>query len=194
MREAVNESVPPKFGSGVGQKSYLRIIEGPVDNYNIETFIQEEYEELVERDHLVRYAVAALQAEGVVGPLELGIAVVDDYQVRELNRQYRGLDEPTDVLSFGLDEINDAEDQTGDAFVAVPDGVLHLGEVIIAYPFSLREAISGGRYIDKHIAHLVVHGVLHILDYDHEEPEDEAVMRAREEAVLGWQVYYPVRE
>ncbi len=160
-------------------------------NYKIETFIQEEYEELVERDYLVRYAVAALEAEGVAGPLELGIAVVDDEQVQELNRQYRGLDEPTDVLSFAMDEANDAEDQTGDTFVSAPDGVLHLGEVIIAYPFSLREAISGGRFIDKHIAHLVVHGILHILAYDHEEPEDEKVMRAREEAVLGWPVYYP---
>jgi len=165
-----------------------------LDKYKIDTYIQEEFEDFVDPDHLIHYVVAALEAEGIAGPAELGVAVVDDEQVHELNREYRGYDEPTDVLSFAMEETEAQDGSLKDDFVSAPDGVLRLGEVIIAYPFSLREAMSMGRLIDRHVAHLVVHGVLHILGYDHEELEDEMTMRAREEVVLGWPVYYPGRD
>jgi len=165
-----------------------------LDTYKIDTFIQEDFSDFVDAERLTRYAIATLEAEGIPGPAELGVAVVDDEEVQELNRDYRGYDEPTDVLSFGFEETQAHEGSLKDDFVSAPDGVLRLGEVIIAYPFSLREAISVGRLIDKHLAHLVVHGVLHILGYDHDELENERAMRAREEAILGWPVYYPDRD
>lgn len=115
-----------------------------------------------------------LEAEGV--PMaELGVLITDDETVRSLNRQYAGEDEPTDVLSFSLQE--------GEPFVQ-PDQVLRLGEVVISYPTARRQAEEHGRSLELEIAHLLIHGALHLLSYDHAEPEGERRMKGREEALL----------
>lgn len=118
-----------------------------------------------------------LAAEGVLAPAELSIVVADDATVRELNRRYRGVDELTDVLSFGL------EDEHG--FVTPPGSARQLGEVVISYPAAARQAEEAGHAIDAELAHLLVHGVLHLLGYDHVSAADARAMRAREEALLG---------
>jgi probable rRNA maturation factor len=96
--------------------------------------------------------------------------------MRRLNRQYAGDDHPTDVLSFSLRE--------GEEFIA-PDGPAPLGEVIISYPTALRQAEEAGHPVEDEVAHLLVHGILHLLGYDHAEVGDEERMRAREDALLG---------
>lgn len=105
---------------------------------------------------------------------ELSIAITDDDTVRELNRRFRGDDAPTDVLSFEMGG--------SDVFVG-GDGLL--GEVIISYPTAARQAEEAGHPVEDELAHLLVHGVLHLLGYDHESPKDGRQMRAREEALLG---------
>jgi probable rRNA maturation factor len=102
--------------------------------------------------------------------------------VRELNRRYRGIDEPTDVISFALTE----EKTEGDSFpfVTPPDGFLHLGEVIISYPQAVRQAEEQHHGIEEEIALLVVHGTLHLLGYEHDEPVREQEMRAVEKRIL----------
>ncbi|OGO50141.1 MAG: rRNA maturation RNase YbeY [Chloroflexi bacterium RBG_16_68_14] len=132
----------------------------------------------VRRRGLVALARRVLAAGGVQAPAELGIAVTDDATVRELNRRYRGLDAPTDVLSFGLER--------GDGFVTPPDSARQLGEVVISYPTAARQAEEAGHGIDEELAHLLVHGLLHLLGYDHGSPQEARTMQAREEALLGF--------
>lgn len=118
-----------------------------------------------------------LDSEGVVPPAEVSVAITDDAHVQALNQRYRGIDVPTDVLSFSLDD--DAN------FVSPPGSVRSLGEIVISYPTAARQADEASHGIDEELAHLLVHGLLHLLGHDHESPKEARLMRAREEALLG---------
>lgn len=137
--------------------------------------IDQPYASLVAADWLGAMARTVLAAEGLPAA-ELGVLVTDDETVRVLNHRYAGEDEPTDVLSFSLRE--------GEEFAAPPDGVIRLGEVVISYPTAERQARQAGRPTEAEVAHLLVHGVLHLLGYDHAQPEEERRMRAREKELL----------
>ena len=113
--------------------------------------------------------------------VELGLFIADDETVRELNRKYRDIDEPTDVLSFALLEKQD----DSLLFVAPPDGLLHLGEVIVSYPQAVRQAEENGHPVKQELALLIIHGVLHLLGYEHDEPAREQKMRVLEEKILS---------
>ena len=94
-----------------------------------------------------------------------------------MNRQFLGIDEATDVLSF--------PDEADDFVEAVADAP-HLGDIAIALPTAERQAAAIGHSLAAELAHLLVHGILHLCGYDHvESPDDEARMRAREEHYLG---------
>jgi probable rRNA maturation factor len=116
--------------------------------------------------------------------VEISLLLTGQERIRELNREYRGLDQPTDVLSFGL-----GEEKAGDeplAFIGPPDGLLHLGEVIISYPQAGIQAAEHGHSLEKELTVLAVHGVLHILGYDHESGDDgEAMFKLQTEIVAG---------
>ena len=119
----------------------------------------------------------ALAAEDV-GPVQVGIVVTDDETMRELNRRFLGLDEPTDVLSFGLAGA-------GETLFALPPEEASLGEIVIGYPTAVRQAAEAGRKVEAELAHLLVHGVLHLLGHDHQRAQDEAAMRRQEEEILA---------
>jgi len=127
-------------------------------------------------------ARTALLAEGV-GDGQVGIVVADDDTLRELNRTYAQEDAPTDVLSFPLQE--------GEGFPQVPHLPRPLGEVIISFPTAQRQAQEGGRTLHQEVAHLLVHGILHLLGYDHSQPQEERIMRAREEEILARLCFRP---
>jgi len=133
------------------------------------------FERFVEVEELQGIAAGVLAAESVPAA-ELGVLIADDEAVRRLNAEYAGEDETTDVLAFSLRE--------GEVFVS-PDEVTRLGEVIISYPTAERQAKEAERSLEDEVAHLLVHGVLHLLGYDHAEPEDEKRMREREEKLLA---------
>jgi probable rRNA maturation factor len=137
--------------------------------------IDEPFGEVVATDFLETLAVRVLEFEQV-GEAELGVVVTGDETVRRLNREYAGDDHATDVLSFSLRE--------GEEF-SNPDGVDRLGEVIISHPTAVRQAADAGHSVEDEVAHLLVHGILHLLGYDHLEPGDEVVMRAKEDHLLG---------
>ncbi len=143
--------------------------------HNILITVDDLFSAAVSPDELVRITAAVLAAEGI-GDAEVGVYITGDETVRDLNRRYAGEDKPTDVLSFSLQE--------GEEF-ASPDDLLRLGEVIISYPTAERQAREAGRETSAEVAHLLVHGLLHLLGYDHAEPEDESVMKAREQELLG---------
>lgn len=122
-------------------------------------------------------------AGGFRGDVEMGLFITDDNAVRNLNREYRGVDESTDVLSFALGESRNGSGEP--AFVMPPDGILHLGEVVISYPRAAKQASDHGCDPKEELAWLVVHGVLHLLGHDHDEPTRESQMRAIERRVLS---------
>lgn len=121
-------------------------------------------------------ALAALQHEGVAAG-ELTVAVVGGAEIRRLNRDFRGVDAVTDVLSFGAGD---------DPAVAGPPGAPpYLGDIAICAERADEQARAYGHSAAREFAFLTVHGVLHLLGHDHHEPAEERRMREREEAVLA---------
>jgi probable rRNA maturation factor len=120
-----------------------------------------------------------LEAQGVEA--EVGLLIATGERVRELNRDYLGEDAPTDVLAFSAREEADGQSP----FIHPPDGLLHLGEVVIAYPQAVMQATEHRHPVKKELAILIIHGLLHLLGYDHDEAEDEGRMKAREAELLG---------
>jgi probable rRNA maturation factor len=117
-----------------------------------------------------RLAQDVLQAAGVPGS-EVSLLLVGDSRMRRLNRRYRGRDASTDVLAFALREAGG------------PASSL-LGDVVISLPQAARQAKAGGRSLSEELMTLLIHGVLHLVGYDHERSEREARrMRRKEQAV-----------
>lgn len=110
-------------------------------------------------------------------PGELTLVVTDDEGIRALNRDFLGIDAPTDVLSFS------AQEDSG-PFVAAPEAGGYLGDVILSYPRAIEQAREQGHSTEQELNLLVVHGVLHLLGYDHAGEEEKAVMWAQQEAIL----------
>lgn len=118
----------------------------------------------------LRGAWRALSESASDRPLELSLAFADDATVRDLNREYRGKDAATNVLSF----------EAGDS---PPEGPILLGDVVLARETCLREAEDGA--LADHLSHLAVHGVLHLLGHDHEDTADAEEMEALEIKILA---------
>ena len=118
------------------------------------------------------------ELEALSPQTEVDITLVDDAAIHELNRTYRGIDRPTDVLSFALDE-GEEEPEVDD------DEIEHLlGDVIISAPTAVRQGEEYGHGLEREMTYLAVHGMLHLLGYDHMEEKDKLIMRIREEEVL----------
>ena len=122
-----------------------------------------------------RAAQAALAAGGAPAEAEVSVVFVDDDYIRRLNRQYRGVDAPTDVLSFAMQE--------GEPLAGKEEEVI-LGDVVVSLPAAQRQCAEYGHSLEREVAYLIVHGVLHLLGYDHQTDEQKQVMRAKEEVVL----------
>ncbi len=124
-----------------------------------------------------------LIAQGVDSRAELSLVLVGQERIRQLNLSYLGQDEPTDVLSFAL--LPEPSGGEIAPFVLPPDGIQHLGEVIISYPQAVVQAAEHQHSVPREITILIIHGVLHILGFDHDESEREHQMRAREAEILS---------
>lgn len=107
---------------------------------------------------------------------EISFLLTTDDEIQKLNKQYRHMDKPTNVLSFAS-----MDDEDGEPIV---DDCLMLGDVVIALETTQREALENGRDFADHFSHLVVHGVLHLMGFDHEENDDAEEMEALEIIVL----------
>jgi len=142
--------------------------------------VEEKFRGLVDEGRVRRIAQTVLKAEGVVPPYEVSLVFTDSETVQQLNRDYRGVDEATDVLAFYMLPQKEVDD----SFALPPDGVTRLGEVIISYPQAVEQAREQGHSTEKELALLIIHGILHLLGYDHEEPEGESKMRGRERELL----------
>lgn len=119
----------------------------------------------------IRDAVAqALQRHRISGKVELGINIVGDRKMHELNRKFRGIDSTTDILSFALEDANPASLQHVPriGFVASPDRVLRLGDIVISYPQALEDASVDSISVDEEIRFLIDHGIKHLLGMHHD--------------------------
>jgi probable rRNA maturation factor len=147
-----------------------------VATHDVLVSIEPGFARRVQADWLTGIARITLEHEAV-GDCQLSVVVTTDDEIQDLNRQYAGEDRPTDVLSFSQEE--------GEAFISAPDEPRHLGDVIISLETAERQAAEAGHDLDAEVAHLLAHGVLHLLGYDHAEAAEEREMRERERAVLA---------
>ncbi|MEO6196487.1 MAG: rRNA maturation RNase YbeY [Dehalococcoidia bacterium] len=143
-------------------------------DHDVLVSIDPRFSRQVSADWLVGIARITLEMEKV-GVCQLGVVVTDDEQIRLLNREYAGEDHATDVLAFSLTEGED---------FAKPDETERIGEVVISMETAVRQAEDAKIDLESEIAHLLVHGVLHLRGYDHLGEDEERVMRAKERAVL----------
>ena len=141
----------------------------------IDVSVEDERREGVAPDleaFIARAVEAALAVVPPGGPIEISVVLTDDPAVQELNRAWRGKDKPTNVLSFPNEQPHGG-------------GPRLLGDVVLAYDTMLRESGEQSKPLDHHLAHLVVHGTLHLLGHDHELGDAEAdAMEALEVAAL----------
>ena len=136
------------------------------------------------RAFIRRVIRTALEAEGVTLPCEVDVLVTSDSGIHKLNLAQRGVDAPTDVLSFPALELRPGEKPTAED--ADPGtGLVPLGDMALSYERVAAQAKEYGHSNRRELAYLVTHSVLHLLGYDHlDEGEQKALMRAHEEAVM----------
>jgi probable rRNA maturation factor len=119
-------------------------------------------------------------------PAEMSLVLADDALVQTLNRDYRDKDKPTNVLSFALlDGSDDSDDDTDDVLAREEGMPILIGDVILAFETVQREAREQGKSIENHLTHLVIHGVLHLLGYDHQSDPDADRMERLETSILA---------
>lgn len=147
-------------------------------NWSVEVQVAEAFVDGVDTALVERAVRAVLEYEDIPGPVEISVFVTDDAALHTLNRDYRGIDAPTDVLSFA--------DDGDSAFVSIPGAPRYLGDIAISYERALAQAADYAHSPRRELAYLVAHGTLHLLGYDHERgPDDATAMRTREEAVMA---------
>lgn len=127
-------------------------------------------------ERLEATAAAALRHEGRPG--EVALILTDDQSIQELNRDFLGEDAPTDVLAFS------ALEEAG-PFVSAPEAAGYLGDVIISYPRAVQQAREQGHAVGLELDLLVVHGILHLLGYDHATEEEKSLMWSHQTAILS---------
>ncbi len=140
----------------------------------MEDYIFNTTDEKIETKELDQVIKFACKKMNVKNPL-LNIVIVDNKKIQEINKTYRNKDAVTDVISFAFEEVSDVE----------YTDVRFLGEIYISYERCKEQAEEYGHSVKREFCYLAVHGLLHLLGYDHIEEEDKKVMRALEEEILN---------
>ncbi|MDQ3927832.1 MAG: rRNA maturation RNase YbeY [Chloroflexota bacterium] len=154
-----------------------RVSTDPGSSYLITVQMEEQYDSRLDADALHRLAMEVLKAERVAGPVEVGVVITTDAEVRALNKQYLGHDYETDVLSFGMME--------DDEFVTPTERPSYLGDVVVSYDRAAEQAPEYGHTTQMEVATLVVHGLLHLLGYNDAEDTERERMHARQQEILS---------
>lgn len=147
--------------------------------YKVNVFVEPHYP--LKRAQLSRACIKALEMMKVKGNVEVAISVIGDRKMRKMNREFRGIDKPTDVLAFPYTLDNSRPKD----FITPPtQKYLNLGELLISYPQLLNRAAKESTLVDDMADLLVVHGVLHLLGLDHVKPEEANAMEKKEDEIL----------
>ncbi|MCB0044792.1 MAG: rRNA maturation RNase YbeY [Caldilineaceae bacterium] len=157
------------------------------NRYEIALQIDEQFVPLVDEAALIP-AIEATLAWAGLDAAELSLVLTDDAAQQRLNRTYRGVDAPTDVLSFSAREQGNGEaDHTALPPELAAELASNLGDIVIALPYAQRQAVRFDNSLMAELRLLSVHGVLHLLGYDHATPADEARMwRIQNEILAAW--------
>lgn len=139
-----------------------------IDNRQEKIEISEDISDIIER-----VAKEALSLEGKSLDYEISVSFVDNEEIKELNREYRGIDKETDVLSFPIEED----------FI-IEEGPLLLGDIIISGEKALEQSDEYGHSLYREIAYLAAHSMFHLMGYDHIEEDDKLVMREKEKETM----------
>ena len=140
----------------------------------MEDFIFNTTDEKIDTSELCEVLEFACKHLNIDNPL-LNIVIVDNDRIREINKEYRNKDAVTDVISFAFEEVKDVD----------YGNVRFLGEIYISYERCKEQASEFGHSVRREFSYLAVHGLLHLLGYDHIKEEDKKVMRALEEEILN---------
>ncbi|MGB8001758.1 MAG: rRNA maturation RNase YbeY [Anaerobacillus sp.] len=149
---------------------------------NLTIYFNDETNSITEKQlHMLEELVDHVgRAEGVEPESEVSIMFVDNSRIKEINRDYRGKDQPTDVISFALDDEEDGDDP-----LIFGDQVPHLlGEIVISVQKIADQAAEYGHSFERELGFLTVHGFLHLLGYDHMTEEDEKEMFGKQKVLL----------
>ncbi|MBZ4663133.1 MAG: ybeY [Caloramator sp.] len=144
-----------------------------------------------EMKKLISKAVeGTIKYENFNKPYELSIIITDNNEIKEINKQFRGIDKETDVLSFPMLDFDDGYYEDGEIEVDIEDinpesGAVVLGDMIISLEKAKEQSVEYGHSFERELAFLVVHSMLHLLGYDHEEEKDRIIMRQKEEDILN---------
>lgn len=130
-------------------------------------------------DLLTAVVETALWVEERKDDPEVSIALVDDMYIRDLNLRFRGIDKPTDVLSFSMDDST-----IGDSLMEEDEDNI-LGDIVVSMETAEAQAAEYGHSILREMAYLTAHGMFHLLGYDHELKKDRLIMRDKEEKVMS---------
>lgn len=110
-----------------------------------------------------------LQTYPVSGKVEIGVSIVGERRMHQINKQFRGLDTPTNILTFALeDPLPNLAHLRGLGFVASPDSVVRLGDIVISFPQVVEDSTVEGLSVDDELHNLIQHGVKHLLGFHHE--------------------------
>ncbi len=131
----------------------------------------------VQKAEIRRWAETTMRAEGLTELPDMAVVITDDESIQALNRDFRGLDEPTDVLAFG-------EEKPG-PFVLAPGEPAYLGDIVISLERAEAQAQERGVPLKSELQLLLVHGILHLLGYDHHTEEAQRQMWERQDAILS---------
>ena len=137
-----------------------------IDNRQNKIEITSELEKIIES-----VVVESLKVEGLSQDVEVSISFVENEEIKELNREYRGIDEITDVLSFPMD-----------SHIVVP--IPLLGDIIISMEKTIEQANEFGHSINREISYLIAHSMFHLMGYDHIEEDDKKIMREKEKNIM----------
>lgn len=129
---------------------------------------------------LRRIAREAAQILDISSTSELSVLIVDNDYIKELNFMYRGKAEATDVLSFAMNELGEDEPELEE-----PEELNILGDIVISLEQAWLQSQEYGHNLERELGYLLVHGLLHLLGYDHEEEKDQKVMREWEEKIMS---------
>lgn len=126
----------------------------------------------INRDAIRQAVLEIVQEHRIGGRVDIGVNIVGDRKMHELNRRYRGIDAPTDILSFALEELAPANLRyiaSHRGFVAAPDKTLRLGDIIISHPQAVEDAAADDISVEDEMTNLVKHGTVHLLGIHHDE-------------------------
>lgn len=130
---------------------------------------------------------ATLRAENISAPCEINVLVTDDAGIQNINQASRGIDKPTDVLSFPMFQLEPGQPPASwDAFIDPDTGTCPLGDMAISLERAVKQAREFGHSTRREVGYLTIHSVLHLLGYDHlDDGPQKAQMRAREDAIAA---------